>query len=132
VHPRFRTPHLSTLLTGSVMAVAAGVLPLAVLSQLVSIGSLLAFLLVCIGVMVLRKTAPAVERPFRVPWVPWVPILGGLSCLAQMVSLPRSTWERLVVWLLLGWAIYFLYSRRHARALRLARDASIEAALSRT
>jgi APA family basic amino acid/polyamine antiporter len=128
VHPRFRTPHLSTLLTGSVMAVAAGMLPLAVLSQLVSIGSLLAFLLVCIGVVVLRKTAPAVDRPFRVPWVPWVPILGGLSCLAQMVSLPWSTWERLVVWLLLGWAIYFLYSRRHARDLRLARDAPTEVA----
>jgi basic amino acid/polyamine antiporter, APA family len=128
VHPRFRTPHLSTLLTGSVMAVAAGLLPLAVLSQLVSIGSLLAFLLVCIGVMVLRKTAPALERPFRVPWVPWVPILGGVSCLAQMVSLPWSTWERLVVWLLLGWAIYFLYSRRHARDLRLARGAPTEVA----
>jgi APA family basic amino acid/polyamine antiporter len=128
VHPRFRTPHLSTLLTGSVMAVAAGMLPLGVLSQLVSIGSLLAFLLVCIGVVLLRKTAPAVERPFRVPWVPWVPILGGVSCLAQMVSLPWSTWERLLVWLVLGWAIYFLYSRRHARDLRLARDAPTEVA----
>jgi APA family basic amino acid/polyamine antiporter len=130
VHPRFRTPHLSTLLTGSVMAVAAGLLPLGILSQLVSIGSLLAFLLVCIGVVLLRKTAPAVERPFRVPWVPWVPILGGLSCLAQMVSLPWSTWERLLVWLVLGWAIYFLYSRQHARDLRLARDARTEAALT--
>jgi len=120
----------STLLTGSVMAVAAGLLPLGILSQLVSIGSLLAFLLVCIGVVLLRKTAPAVERPFRVPWVPWVPILGGLSCLAQMVSLPWSTWERLLVWLVLGWAIYFLYSRRHARDLRLARDAPTEVALT--
>jgi APA family basic amino acid/polyamine antiporter len=130
VHPRFRTPHLSTLLTGSAMAIAAGLLPLGVLSQLVSIGSLLAFLLVCIGVLLLRKTAPAVERPFRVPWVPWVPILGGVSCLAQMVSLPWSTWERLLVWLVLGWAIYFLYSRRHARDLRLARDAPTEVALT--
>ncbi len=130
VHTRFRTPHLSTLLTGSVMAIAAGLLPLGVLSQLVSIGSLLAFLLVCIGVLLLRKTAPAVERPFRVPWVPWVPILGGLSCLAQMVSLPWSTWERLLVWLVLGWAIYFLYSRQHARDLRLARDAPTEVALT--
>ncbi|HEY7635473.1 MAG TPA: amino acid permease [Gemmatimonadales bacterium] len=130
VHPRFRTPHLSTLLTGSVMAVAAGLLPLGILSQLVSIGSLLAFLLVCIGVMVLRKTDPVAERPFRVPGVPWVPILGGVSCLAQMVSLPWSTWERLLVWLVLGWAIYFLYSRRHARDLRLARDAPTEVALT--
>src|SRR5262249_3926789 len=70
VHPRFRTPHLSTLLTGSVTALVAGLLPIGVLSQLVSIGSLLAFLLVCLGVLVLRRTAPSVERPFRVPWVP--------------------------------------------------------------
>jgi len=132
VHPRFRTPHLSTLLTGSATAVAAGLLPIGVLSQLVSIGSLLAFLLVCVGVLVLRRTSPSVERPFRVPWVPWIPLLGVLSCVAQMVSLPWSTWERLFVWLLLGWAIYFLYSRRHARALRLARAAPTEAILTQT
>ena len=113
-------------------AVAAGLLPIGVLSQLVSIGTLLAFVLVCIGVLVLRRTAPDVARPFRTPWVPWVPLLGVLICLAQMVSLPWSTWERLVVWLLLGWAIYFLYSRRHARALRLARAAPTEAVLTQT
>jgi basic amino acid/polyamine antiporter, APA family len=132
VHPRFRTPHLSTLLTGSVTAVVAGLLPIGVLSQLVSIGSLLAFLLVCIGLLVLRRTAPSVERPFRVPWVPWIPWLGVLSCLAQMVSLPWATWERLLVWLVLGLAIYFLYSRRHARAHRLARVAPTEAVLTQT
>ncbi|HEY8259436.1 MAG TPA: amino acid permease [Gemmatimonadales bacterium] len=112
VHPRFQTPWLSTILTGSVVAIAAGLLPLAVLSQLVSIGSLLAFVLVCIGVLVLRRTAPDVPRPFRTPWVPWVPVLGALSCIVQMVSLPRSTWERLIIWMGLGLAVYFFYGRR--------------------
>jgi APA family basic amino acid/polyamine antiporter len=116
VHPRFRTPHLSTLVTGAVVALAAGLLPIAVLSQLVSIGSLLAFMLVCLGVVVLRRTAPDVPRPFRVPGVPWVPALGVLVCLAQMASLPWATWERLIVWLVLGLVIYFGYSR--ARAAR--------------
>ncbi len=123
VHPRFRTPWLSTLLTGGVVAVAAGLLPIGVLSQLVSIGSLLAFVLVCVGVLVLRRTAPAVVRPFRVPGVPWVPVLGALACLAQMVSLPWATWERLVIWMALGFAVYFLYSRRRAHERRQARQA---------
>jgi len=89
-----------------------------VLGQLVSIGSLLAFVLVCAGVLVLRRTAPDVVRPFRVPGVPWVPVLGALACLAQMLSLPRATWERLVIWMALGFVVYFLYSRQRARARR--------------
>ncbi|MGH7515650.1 MAG: amino acid permease [Gemmatimonadales bacterium] len=130
VHPRFRTPWLSTLLTGGVVAVAAGLLPISVLSQLVSIGSLLAFVLVCIGVLVLRRTAPTVVRPFRVPGVPWVPVLGALFCVAQMVSLPRATWERLVIWMALGFVVYFLYSRRRAHERRQARKAPLETAAS--
>ncbi len=114
VHPRFRTPHLSTVITGAVVAVAAGVLPLRTLSQLVSIGSLLAFTLVCIGVIILRRTRPDLPRPFRVPGVPYVPVLGALICVVQMVALPWATWERLLVWLGLGLAIYFMYSRRRA------------------
>jgi APA family basic amino acid/polyamine antiporter len=114
VHPRFRTPHLSTILTGSVVAVAAGLLPIGVLSELVSIGSLLAFVLVCVGVIVLRRTAPDTPRPFRVPWVPVIPVLGALVCLLQMVSLPWPTWERLLVWLVLGLGIYIGYGRRRA------------------
>jgi APA family basic amino acid/polyamine antiporter len=86
--------------------------------QLVSIGSLLAFLLVCVGVVVLRRTSPAAARPFRVPGVPWVPALGGLVCLAQMVSLPWATWERLLVWLALGLVLYFAYGRSRAKAKR--------------
>jgi basic amino acid/polyamine antiporter, APA family len=115
VHPRFRTPHLSTVMTGGVVAVAAGLLPLGTLSQLVSIGSLLAFTLVCLGVIILRRTRPDLPRPFRVPGVPYVPVLGALVCLVQMASLPWATWERLLVWLGLGLAIYFVYSRPRAR-----------------
>jgi APA family basic amino acid/polyamine antiporter len=124
VHPRFRTPWLSTLITGSVVAVAAGLLPIGVLSQLVSIGSLLAFVLVCFGVLILRRTAPEVPRPFRVPGVPWVPVLGALACVAQMVSLPWATWERLLIWMAIGFAVYFSYSRKRAHGQRLAQAAA--------
>jgi len=115
VHPRFRTPHLSTMLTGAVIAVAAGLLPIGLLSELVSIGSLLAFVLVCVGVIVLRRIAPDTPRPFRVPWVPVVPVLGALVCLLQMVSLPWATWERLIVWLVIGMGVYIGYGRREGR-----------------
>jgi APA family basic amino acid/polyamine antiporter len=118
VHPRFRTPHLSTILTGLAVAITAGFIPLRTLSELVSIGSLLAFTLVCFGVIVLRRTRPDAHRPFRVPAVPWVPLAGAVVCLAQMASLPWATWERLLVWLALGLAIYFMYSRRRSREKR--------------
>ncbi|MGH7580311.1 MAG: amino acid permease, partial [Gemmatimonadales bacterium] len=102
---------MSTLITGLVVALTAGFVPLRTLSELVSIGSLLAFTLVCFGVIVLRRTRPDLPRPFRVPWVPWVPVLGALVCLAQMAALPWATWERLFVWLGLGMAIYVMYGR---------------------
>jgi basic amino acid/polyamine antiporter, APA family len=129
VHPRFRTPWLSTVITGSIVAVAAGLLPISVLSQLVSIGSLLAFVLVCAGVLILRRTAPDVVRPFRVPGVPWVPVLGALACVAQMVSLPWATWERLLIWMGIGFAVYFLYSRKRARVRRRERAELVETAV---
>jgi basic amino acid/polyamine antiporter, APA family len=116
VHPRFRTPYLSTVFTGSIIALVAALTPINILGQLVSIGTLLAFVLVSIGVIVLRRTAPDVPRPFRTPAVPFVPIAGAAICLAQMVGLPLATWERLFIWLAAGLTIYFAYSHRHALA----------------
>jgi len=115
VHPRFRTPYLSTVLTGSIIALVAALTPIALLGQLVSIGTLLAFVLVSIGVIVLRRTAPDLPRPFRTPAVPFVPIAGAVICLAQMIGLPLATWERLFIWLAIGLTVYFAYSHRHAR-----------------
>ncbi|HVZ48595.1 MAG TPA: amino acid permease [Gemmatimonadaceae bacterium] len=112
VHPRYRTPHVSTLLTGGVTALLAGLTPIDVLGQLVAMGTLLAFVLVCIGIIALRRTDPDAPRPFRVPLMPWVPIAGALSCLGAMLVLPRETWIRLVVWLVIGFVVYFGYSRR--------------------
>lgn len=126
VHSRFRTPHVSTLLTGTVCALVSGLTPIGVLGQLVSIGTLLAFVLVCIGVVLLRRSAPDNNRPFRTPWVPWVPALGAVICLAQMVALPGETWIRLVIWLITGFVIYFLFGHRNARAARMrARDRAL-------
>jgi APA family basic amino acid/polyamine antiporter len=111
IHPRFRTPHLSTMLTGTLVALTAGAVPISVLSQLTSMGTLLAFVIVCVSILVLRRTSPELERPFRTPWMPWVPILGAAICLMQMAALPWPTWERLIVWLLVGLVVYFLRAR---------------------
>ena len=118
VHARFRTPHVSTALTGVVVALAAGLTPIGVLSQLVSIGTLLAFVLVCGGVVLLRRTAPELARPFRTPGMPWVPAIGALFCIVQMVVLPWATWERLIIWLVAGMLVYFFYGRRGALKTR--------------
>ncbi|HEY4099249.1 MAG TPA: amino acid permease [Gemmatimonadales bacterium] len=118
VHPKFRTPYLSTIFTGIAVTIAAGILPLDVISQLVNIGTLLAFVLVCIGVMVLRKVRPDLERPFRTPWVPLVPILGVICCFGLMLTLPGYTWLRLIVWLIIGLCIYFTYGRKHSTLQR--------------
>ena len=114
VHPKFRTPYLSSIFTGIAVGAATGLLPLQLLGQLVNIGTLLAFVLVCIGVMVLRKTRPDLERPFKTPWVPFVPIMGILSFFGLMLTLPADTWVRLIVWLLIGFTIYFSYGKKHS------------------
>jgi len=114
VHPKFRTPYLSTIFTGVAVGLATGILPLQLLGQLVNIGTLLAFVLVCIGVLVLRRTRPDLDRPFRTPWVPFVPIMGILCCFGLMLTLPEDTWIRLLVWLIIGLAIYFGYGRKHS------------------
>jgi APA family basic amino acid/polyamine antiporter len=103
------------MLTGAVIALVAGLTPIGILGQLVSIGTLLAFVLVCIGVIVLRRTAPDIPLPFRTPGVPWVPMLGAIICLGQMIGLPLATWERLLIWLAVGLVIYVTYSYRASR-----------------
>jgi APA family basic amino acid/polyamine antiporter len=115
VHPRFRTPHIATMITGSVAAVIAGLFPIDLLGHLVSIGTLFAFVIVCGGVLILRRTNPHAERAFRTPWTPWVPLLGILTCGYLMVSLGGSTWLRLAIWMAIGLAIYFFYGRRHSK-----------------
>jgi APA family basic amino acid/polyamine antiporter len=114
VHPKFRTPWRSTILIGSFVAVAAGLLPIEALLQMTNIGTLFAFAVVCSAVLIMRRTNPDAERPFRCPMVPLVPILGILCCLLLMLSLPTANWWRLIVWLGLGLVIYFLYSKNHS------------------
>jgi basic amino acid/polyamine antiporter, APA family len=114
VHPKYRTPYLSTIYTGLGVAVFTGLFPIRILGQLVNIGTLLAFVLVCAGVWILRKKRPDLERPFKTPWVPVVPILGIVTCLGLMATLPGDTWIRLLIWLVIGFAIYFGYSRKHS------------------
>jgi len=120
IHKRFKTPYITTIVTGVVVAAVAGLFPIATLTQLTSMGTLLAFVMVSLGVLVLRRVNPTASRPFKTPWMPYVPILGALICLAQMFGLPLTTWIRLVLWLAAGLAIYFLYGRRAAERLREA------------
>ena len=115
VHPKFGTPYIITIVTGVFVAVLAGVVPLSELSKLVSIGTLFAFVLVSAGVIILRRTRPELKRPFRVPAVPWIPVLAILSCLWLMVNLSVQTWLRFAIWLLIGFVIYFAYGMKHSR-----------------
>jgi APA family basic amino acid/polyamine antiporter len=114
VHPRFRTPYISTIIIGAGATLLSAFLPHDLLIELVSIGTLAAFVLVSVSVIVLRRTAPHVHRPFRTPFMPWVPIGAILVCGAMMLALPLDTWIRLVVWFLIGLGVYFLYARKRA------------------
>jgi len=114
VHPRYGTPWLITALTGTGVALLAGFVPLAKLSELTSIGTLFAFVVVAVGVVVLRRTRPDLPRAFRTPWVPVVPVLAVAACLWLMLNLPVDTWIRFLVWMAAGFVVYFVYGRRAA------------------
>lgn len=114
IHPRFKTPWVATLITGVVAALIAALFPIGFLGELVSIGALLAFAMVCGGIWVMRLTKPDLPRPFRTPWVPLVPLMGIIFAGIQMLALPAGTWIRLLSWMALGLLIYFCYGRRHS------------------
>ncbi len=120
LHPKWKTPWISNLIFMVATGLLGGLVPIRVLGHMTSIGTLLAFIIVCAGVMILRKTHPEFERGYRTPFVPFVPIGGILVCLAMMVSLDIDTWIRLVAWLVVGMAIFFGFSRSHLRAGRMA------------
>ena len=117
-HSRFKTPHVATVVTGVFAALIAAVFPLDLLAEVISIGILLAFAVVCIGVLILRKTRPDAYRPFRVPWAPVTCTLGALTCLGLTLTLSTPTWKRLLIWTVIGMSIYAFYGFRHSRLRR--------------
>jgi APA family basic amino acid/polyamine antiporter len=124
VHPRYRTPHVTTIITGIVVAVFAAIANINEVVELTNIGTLFAFVLVALGVLVLRQTDPHRPRPFRTPLVPWVPLGAILSCVYLMIELPLVTWERFIIWLAIGLVFYFLYGVSHSR-LRASAQAGV-------
>jgi APA family basic amino acid/polyamine antiporter len=126
VHPRFRTPYISSIVVGLFVAILATLVPLNILDEMTSVGTLLAFVLVSAGVWVMRKTHPEVNRPFRTPLVPLVPILSIAFSSLLIVSLSYWTQLRLVIWLVIGLGIYFGYGRKHSKVQALARSAGRE------
>jgi APA family basic amino acid/polyamine antiporter len=114
VHEKFRTPWKSTILTGVFVAILAAFLPLRILAEMTNIGTLLAFVIVCAAVLIMRRTNPKAERPFRVPLFPLTPILGIITCLLLMFSLPAENWYRLIIWMAVGFVIYFTYGYKRS------------------
>ena len=115
IHPRFRTPWKNTMLVGLLAAIVGSLTPIEDIGKMVNIGTLLAFVIVCIAVMALRHTNPGQPRPFRTPWVPFVPVMGILFNGYMMYKLGWINWARLIIWLVIGMVVYFTYSRKHSR-----------------
>ncbi|HNP28469.1 MAG TPA: amino acid permease [Nitrospirales bacterium] len=124
IHSRFQTPSLSTILTGSGVALLAGFIPIGEAADMTNIGTLFAFCLVCVGVLWLRITQPEHPRPFRLPWMPWIPVLGTLSCFGLMLFLPSLTWMRFGAWTVIGLLVYAIYGHRHSRLATHHKDIS--------
>jgi len=122
IHPKFHTPAFTTGAVTVLAMLVAGVFPVGILGQIVNMGALLAFAIVCFGVLVLRFTQPLLHRPFKTPFVPWVPLLGTLICLFQMALLPGVTWIQFIIWMAIGYIIYFSYGHKHSH-LRLKKKA---------
>jgi APA family basic amino acid/polyamine antiporter len=122
IHPKFRTPWISNIIVGTIVAFLPALLPIDRLSQLVNMGTLLAFTIVCAGVWILRVRQPELHRPFKTPLVPLVPICGIASAFYLMIKLPLLTWAVLIIWLVIGLAIYFGYSVKHSKVQRLPRE----------
>jgi APA family basic amino acid/polyamine antiporter len=127
IHPKFRTPWITTIVFGAFAAIMPAFLPIENLSQLVNIGTLLAFTIVSAGVWVLRVRQPELHRPFKTPLVPLVPLLGILSAVYLMTRLSRLTWTVMIVWLLVGLVIYFTYSRKHSKVQALPDKVAVDA-----
>jgi basic amino acid/polyamine antiporter, APA family len=121
VHPKTRTPHIGTIVTGVVSCIAAGMLPLGLLGDIISMGTLLAFGIVCGGVLVLRRTRPDLRRPFKAPGGLWVPLAGAVCCAGLMATLPRLAWVGFLVWLVIGLTVYGLYGATRSKLQRVAR-----------
>jgi APA family basic amino acid/polyamine antiporter len=123
IHPKYRTPYKNTILVGIIAAVVGSLTPISIIGEMVNIGTIFAFIIVCISIMVLRKTNPEQARPFRTPWVPLVPVLGILFNGYMMYKLGWVNWARLIIWLVIGLVVYFGYSRHHSRVQKNDRSA---------